>query len=227
MATLNLTSFTLFSQLPAELRSEIWKLARPDSRIISLVFRGTSSACNRLLLSEPVPALLHVNLESRVLAMESYTPLFGSIMKGSPRYLSFRPFYFNFDKDFLHIESDLFEFHAVVYHPRYQRLLESDISADIFQLDSKLRNLFFTGETVFGKGTSVVRLQALENLILEIPPLHSPLHDHRNQDPQQLVSRDIKENWERLHGTEAKVPVVRFIPYIPETIPQMRSFSFL
>jgi hypothetical protein len=156
--------------------------------------------------------------------MESYSPLFGSIMKGSPHYLNSRPFYFNFDKEFLHIESDLFEFHAVVYHPRYQRLLESDISADIFQLDSKLRNLFFTGETVY----SVREPQSSDckhwNLILEIPPLHSSLP---GQDPQQLVSRDIKENWERFHGMEAKVPVVRFIPYTLEAIPQMRSFSFL
>jgi hypothetical protein len=225
MATLDLTSFTLFPKLLAELRLEIWKLVLPDSRIISLVFRGKSSTSNRLLLSEPAPTLLHVNVESRALAMESYTPLFSSIMKGSPHCLSFRPFYFNFNKDFLHIESNLFEFHAVAYYPRYQRLLESDISADISQLHSKLRHLFITGETVLGKGTSVVRLQALENLVLEIPPLHSPWH--RNQDPQQLVSRDIKENWERLHGTEAKVPVVRFIPYIPETVPPLKSFSLL
>jgi len=125
--------------------------------------------------------------------MESYSPLFGSIMKGSPHYLNSRPFYFNFDKEFLHIESDLFEFHAVVYHPRYQRLLESDISADIFQLDSKLRNLFFTGETVY----SVREPQSSDckhwNLILEIHPLHPPSHGHRNQDPRQLASRDIKE----------------------------------
>jgi hypothetical protein len=139
-------------------------------------------------------------------------------MKGSPHYLNSRPLYFDFNKEFLHIESDLFEFHAVAYHPRYQRLLESDISADIFQLDSKLRNLFFTGETVY----SVREPQSSDckhwNLILEIPPLHLPLHGHRNQDPRQLAFRDIKENWERFHGTEAKVPVVRFIPYTPEAI---------
>jgi hypothetical protein len=194
MAALDLTSLTVFPQLPAELRLKIWELASPDSRIISLVFRCKSSACNKLLLSEPVPALLHVNLESRAIAMESYSPLFSSGMKKSQQYLSFRPSFFNFDKDFLHIESDLFEFPVVAYYPRHQALLDSDISADILQLDFKLRNLFFTGETVFGNGTSVIRLQALENLALEIPPLHSAWH--RNQDPQQLIAYDVKQNWD-------------------------------
>jgi hypothetical protein len=94
--------FTLFPELPVELRLKIWSLALPVSRVITIVSDYSSApeffdpdhpdrtrykarAC-----AKPVPALLHCNSESRAVALKTYRLSFRSNLQKKPIYYDFR-----------------------------------------------------------------------------------------------------------------------------------------
>lgn len=72
-------SFSLFPMLPVELRLKIWKLALPGPRIVEVYLDRVVPDLDRsyyhediLRVNTPPPALMHVNWESRSIALEKY-----------------------------------------------------------------------------------------------------------------------------------------------------------
>jgi hypothetical protein len=107
------TSFTLFPQLPFELRLKIWRHCAPPPRIVAIGYKkGSSAEKGQTFISyagwrrpkpiplvvwtspDPVPTTLHICHESRQEAMKSYGPSFGSVFHQGE-------IYFNFAKDTL------------------------------------------------------------------------------------------------------------------------------
>ncbi|PVH77077.1 hypothetical protein DL98DRAFT_276702 [Cadophora sp. DSE1049] len=64
-------SFRYFGRLPPELRSIIWKLAMPESRVYSM--RASKKNYGLGYAAASVPALLHTCRESRAIAIPMYT----------------------------------------------------------------------------------------------------------------------------------------------------------
>jgi hypothetical protein len=94
--------FTLFPDLPLELRLKIWSFITPGPRIVSIKYKGLSfysigkgfSAAAGWRSPDPVPIVLHICRESRTEALKSYQLAFGS-------YLHPGRIYFDFSKDTL------------------------------------------------------------------------------------------------------------------------------
>ncbi|TAQ88209.1 hypothetical protein B7494_g3452 [Chlorociboria aeruginascens] len=94
--------FTLFPNLPFELRAKIWNGALPEPQSVILdednippVF--TDGVLQHWWLPRckahcKFPTILHVNQESRAEALRSYRPAFGALLKD-------KPVFFNFLKD--------------------------------------------------------------------------------------------------------------------------------
>jgi hypothetical protein len=95
-------SFTLFPELPLELRLKIWSFIAPGPRTVSIKYKGLSfysigkgfSAAAGWRSPDPVPTILHICQESRTEALKSYRLAFGS-------YLHSGRIYFDFSKDTL------------------------------------------------------------------------------------------------------------------------------
>ncbi|KAE9369243.1 hypothetical protein N431DRAFT_493090 [Stipitochalara longipes BDJ] len=71
------SQFSLFSMLPVELRLKIWNMALPGQRIVEVYLDyvtdlGTGCSTNALKVNTPPPSLMHVNFESRTVALEKY-----------------------------------------------------------------------------------------------------------------------------------------------------------
>jgi hypothetical protein len=82
-----LTSFTVFPKLPIEIRLKIWKGASHFQRNLEIfshpishytIVSGAASHAFKLQTSLPPPAILHVNSESRMEALQHYTLAFGT-----------------------------------------------------------------------------------------------------------------------------------------------------
>jgi hypothetical protein len=96
MSTLN-QEFTIFGQLPVELRLEIWKKAIPEPRTIrihtiSVDIQGTLFH-KSVAFRAATPALLHTSQESREEALKVYTLAFEDNL--------INPVYFDFKRDVL------------------------------------------------------------------------------------------------------------------------------
>jgi hypothetical protein len=97
-----LQSFTLFQNLPLELRLKIWALIAPPPRTVSIKYKRFSinrvgkgfSAAGGWTSPDPVPIILHICEESRTEALKSYQLAFGI-------YRHSGTIYFDFSKDTL------------------------------------------------------------------------------------------------------------------------------
>ncbi|TVY17186.1 hypothetical protein LARI1_G003842 [Lachnellula arida] len=97
-----LTDFTLFPQLPSELRLKIWEEMLPGPRDVEIEYHMDYATFNGKKISkfsgwtshEPVPVALHICQESRQEALVHYQPSFGSYFHPSK-------IYFNFSRDTL------------------------------------------------------------------------------------------------------------------------------
>jgi len=81
----HLEAFTIFSQLPAELRLSIWKLSC-EPRVVEVRYDAELDTCKTT--TKP-PALLHVNREAREEALTWYRPAFRT--KTRHEYIFFCP----------------------------------------------------------------------------------------------------------------------------------------
>ncbi|KUJ09562.1 uncharacterized protein LY89DRAFT_761138 [Mollisia scopiformis] len=101
-------SFTIFGELPVELRCQIWKQVCHITRVLDLwpqyddkTHKITFRTSNR----NP-PAILYVSHEARMVGLENYKPFFGTHFKrtlgGGPLYLSENPnIYVNWASDIM------------------------------------------------------------------------------------------------------------------------------
>lgn len=71
VTTCPLEQFTLFPDLPSELRLKIWKNAMPDSRVLEILW--SASKKYYMDCDNRTPAAMQVCAESRLYAMERYT----------------------------------------------------------------------------------------------------------------------------------------------------------
>lgn len=90
----------------SELHEKIWKEAQPQSRIVTKMFdceRGCTSTA-------PIPALLHVSLESRCIGLKPYQPRYGgdidnsevlgnNVQQSAYKYKARAKIYFTFERD--------------------------------------------------------------------------------------------------------------------------------
>ncbi|KAE9364824.1 hypothetical protein N431DRAFT_389159 [Stipitochalara longipes BDJ] len=108
---IHLRKFKCFGRLPTELRLHIWKLARPEPRIVRLQWpkkmESVSDSHERNWFSDPrivrpcyskapIPAMLHTCTESRQVALGWYKLSFRPML-GTPRV------FFDFRADYLHV----------------------------------------------------------------------------------------------------------------------------
>ncbi|KAL2072981.1 hypothetical protein VTL71DRAFT_10305 [Oculimacula yallundae] len=87
-------AFPLFQKIPKELRLKIWALAVPGPRTVTLTMVGSPKTDISVKSTSCVPAMLHVNLEAREVALKKYSLVEGSIE-------GLKPIYFDFDMDTL------------------------------------------------------------------------------------------------------------------------------
>ncbi|KAE9370355.1 hypothetical protein N431DRAFT_342646, partial [Stipitochalara longipes BDJ] len=79
-------TFKLFPKLPFELRRIIWRLSLPGQRVVELLYDDTTGQCKSPC---PVPTALHINSESRGVALESYELAFGTAKAVAVVYFDF------------------------------------------------------------------------------------------------------------------------------------------
>ena len=91
----DLATFTVFDNLPAELRAKILKLACHESRVIEVRFAKAYRTLKYDFVAD-VPALLHVSQEVRTEALKYY-----KLSLANPK--SMNNVYFNFDADMLYL----------------------------------------------------------------------------------------------------------------------------
>lgn len=90
-----LKKFWLFPYLPFELRLQIWKLARPKSRRVDVIFKKDRRSKQHLFIGDP-PALLSVCMESRHEMLKFYRIAFRHAD-------GLNPCYFDFQRDTLYL----------------------------------------------------------------------------------------------------------------------------
>ncbi|KAL2072644.1 hypothetical protein VTL71DRAFT_11987 [Oculimacula yallundae] len=101
-STAPLTTFTLFPQLPFELRLKIWQCIATGPRTVTITYGSQATRYKGRTISrfdgwrtpEKVPVILHICLESRAEALKSYQLAFGSHFHAAK-------IYFNFSTDIL------------------------------------------------------------------------------------------------------------------------------
>ncbi|KUJ17776.1 uncharacterized protein LY89DRAFT_718399 [Mollisia scopiformis] len=95
--------FHLFPDLPSEIRLKIWEEARPEPRVIKIdrdTFEHDGYTFGTPRCSAKVPSLLHVNFESRHVALEWYTLPFEKL-PSQPAYI-----YFDCSRDWAYLSCD-------------------------------------------------------------------------------------------------------------------------
>jgi len=95
-------AFALFSKVPLELRTIVWKLARPVPRVVN-IFRAKVDDKDVLYSTAKIPSLLHVCQESRRIAKEWYQLSFPWSSSWNDPYAA--RVYFDFSADFLYFPS--------------------------------------------------------------------------------------------------------------------------
>jgi hypothetical protein len=75
--------FNLFPMVPLELRLKIWKMALPGPRIVEVYLDPPENPVTQeydiyIRVNTPPPAVMHVNFESRQVALEKYWLLLGN-----------------------------------------------------------------------------------------------------------------------------------------------------
>jgi hypothetical protein len=101
------TGFTLFPQLPLELRLKIWQTMLPGPRTVNIQYKMKYDEFDGKKVSsftgwtspDPVPVALHVCRESREESLKRYQTSFGSYFHASK-------IYFDFSKDTLRFGAD-------------------------------------------------------------------------------------------------------------------------
>lgn len=87
--------FTSFSRLPVELRLQVWSLAMPQPRVVSILQERQLNSKRRLICpNRKVTDLLYANHESRTEALKKYDLVLADQLRG-------RPVYFDFNQDTL------------------------------------------------------------------------------------------------------------------------------
>lgn len=174
--------FHQFPKLAPELQTMIFKEALPDGRIVSLrtaeIYVDTPDKWTRewfsdeplldgkyksvkIVVGTTLPALLHVNVMAREVALKEYQPEFHHCLP--------HPVYFNFDRDILYIQSDRANklFQGITQMMRRFPIPLSR-GLDIAKMEEKLKFLMF-GEPCLYKSTTemITRLRNLRKLELK------------------------------------------------------------
>jgi hypothetical protein len=148
--------FTIFSHLPAELRTHIWKLGiEDDIRIVRIGDGGPKlhtvgeSFSRYPYMVKAIyknPVILYVNHESRTEGLKFYQPVFSSRLT--------HPVYFNFSNDFLVFEGlgnvPILRFHEFLNLESEKKDPEQEVER--LMMHSKLRNLVICGSAMSWEG---------------------------------------------------------------------------
>jgi hypothetical protein len=113
MDSVKAITFTLFPDLPFELRLKIWRLIAPGPRTVSVQYLMKYDNFNGKRISkfsgwgspDPVPIILHICREARVEALKTYQPAFRSYFHEAKTYIDFE------------VDTILFGAHLDAFHP--------------------------------------------------------------------------------------------------------------
>jgi hypothetical protein len=212
--------FQLFPKFPIELRLATWGLAVPERNTVTLTgvigdnpklirdWRGDQIVAQA---SYKVPAILHVNRESRGFAQKYYTRALGEQLGGNAVYI-------NFKTDTLHLEGDraIRAFYGIPELGPYSVATFAPPSFDYSLVHRETRRLSYAFEGnvrgVIGRISATTRwyLRFFENL--ETMYFHESVCLEVVQAKMaELLNRLRKEQCEKLRGSSWKDPEVLFL----------------
>jgi hypothetical protein len=207
------SKFTLFPDLPKELRDMIWDLALPEPRIASIMHsRSTNhpkawsyrrygrTRWGYVIDITPIPTpLLHTSCEARTAAFRRYEPAFSGIIKGGP-------IYFDFGRDSLLFTSWL----------ALKRFCEPGDPAEraaVRVWQAKVRNVGVEG-AFFDAVDQAFFLQCplIRKLIVENPHGNDGCEQHGIDREKFLIRNRFVDAWKARLQTddETKLPVLDF-----------------
>lgn len=189
-------TFTLFPELPPELRLKIWKHALSEPRI-SMIEQTMPPHRNRFIFKFCLapPTFLHVNDESRSLAQKAYQLAFEGGLEA--------PQFFNFQFDSLHLQ-------LRTHVPDWSENLEA------FQKDfAKVQDLVIYG------GFFIFPISRLKkNLVLFKELKTLIIHYGANENQHGSIRSKLKKMWDTIRkeveasgGPIFQKPVVRLLTW--------------
>jgi len=226
-------SFIHFPKLPVELRLNIWKLALPGTRIITLkeyqveiphigpygYTDGPTIYQHRVRAITSMPVLLYTSRESRGLALEFYTLSLGSVLHG-------RSVYIDYQRDAFYVEHDSTLDILDVCARRNGEKAEQEIE----DMERRLRCLIINTMTDpylhFHREHGVTKFSQLQSLIFvfegyssipDLRPCNSWHQDQsvlsrfkRNKNPVHLVQviRRLERLWKSLGIGSVELPEI-------------------
>jgi hypothetical protein len=152
-------TFTLFPQLPTELRLKIWKEAIPgEPRVIIFKLKGKGLSDPRIHAAAKTPAIFQTNQESRQVGLGVYELAFKSILE--------RLVYIDYRMDAVYMQSPYtFEAFCASVDPSRGG---SATAEEIRDMESKLRCLIL-GFQLYWRGlTAALALRNIESLIFRV-----------------------------------------------------------
>jgi len=177
-----------FSDLPAEVRLQIWKLAIPKSRILRAKVEPRPTGATIFGPFSPVPTILHICHESRHLGLTIFRRWFQHILDGR------NDFYWNPSIDTLY----LVLFRDGSGHPRAAEILSLSVemTPDVQHLALPLpywlyRSLTTVGSPIWGSLTAFTSLQNIYFLIEPSQDWYGQLQwSDENEAPQRIELAD-------------------------------------
>jgi hypothetical protein len=231
------SSFIHFPKLPIELRLIIWKLALPDTRIITLkqyqakiphiepngYAEGVTINQLRIRVIASTPVLLHTSRESRALTLEFYTLFLASLLHG-------RPIYIDYQRDAIYLE------HGSTLSLLYLRARWNGEKAEqeIENMEGRLRCLIINTITDpymdFYREYGLSKFNRLQSLIFVFQSNITDLRPDkswylgvlstfkRNESPVRLVQiiRDLERVWKALGLRVAEIPEFLIGEYVED-----------
>ncbi|KAL2072983.1 hypothetical protein VTL71DRAFT_10307 [Oculimacula yallundae] len=161
------STFTLFGQLPIELRLSIWNFSRPDSWTLHLCHRRSgrtfiTTEVHSDSRREAVPEILHVNQESRTLALKLYEVVHAGWVG--------KPVYFDSARDAFNVEAvchlDTILIDSGIMQVPWAHILEpAPPKVEIVDWPAKLRHIQFITFPLLEFGY-LQKFSALENIVV-------------------------------------------------------------
>jgi hypothetical protein len=205
------SSFPYFADLPLKLRLIIWHLHIPGARMVKLYSKHINCVAGKISYYPrdcaisvrcTIPALLHVNRESRRVVAEIYS--FFSI-----RPLGIHSLFFDPERDWLYFD----DFHAFLYFAYFTKgkrgsvggVDEEEQGIRVRNLATEVRNIVMMRPGFFSTtcGADLLRFPQLRTLIVK----------EGGYETAEKGVQSIERKFRKLRGPHTMVPEIRFLSH--------------